>query len=175
MKNKEKTTYEEWIERKSSLSYLRTWGCLAKVNVPINKKCKLGPKTVDCVFLGYAHHSIAFRFLVIKSEIPDVHVDTFLESCDVTFFENIFPMKNSYGICSLPTNVIADTSPEFSENFVHVEHTVEPIHDEIESEAPRRRKRPSTPKSFGDDFIIYLMNDTSKTIVEAFASPDADD
>jgi hypothetical protein len=24
---------------------------LAKVNVPINKKRKLGPKTIDCVFL----------------------------------------------------------------------------------------------------------------------------
>jgi hypothetical protein len=50
MKNKQKTPYEEWIGRKHSLSYLRTWGCLAKVNVPINKKRKLGPKTVDCLF-----------------------------------------------------------------------------------------------------------------------------
>jgi hypothetical protein len=50
MKNKEKTPYEEWIGRKPSLSYLRTWGCLAKFNVPINKKRKLGPKTVNCVF-----------------------------------------------------------------------------------------------------------------------------
>jgi hypothetical protein len=66
MKNKEKTPYEEWIERKHSLSYLRTWNCLSKVNVPINKKHKLGPKTVDCMFLGYAHHSIPYRFLVIK-------------------------------------------------------------------------------------------------------------
>jgi hypothetical protein len=54
MKNKEKTPYEEWIEIKSSLSYLHTWGCLAKVNVPINKKHKLGPKIVDCVFLIYS-------------------------------------------------------------------------------------------------------------------------
>jgi hypothetical protein len=67
MKSKEKTLYEKWIGRKSSLSYLRTWGCLAKVNVPINKKRKLGPKTVDCVFLGYAHHSTAYIFFVIKS------------------------------------------------------------------------------------------------------------
>jgi hypothetical protein len=29
-------------------------GCLAKVNVPINNKRKLGPKTIDYVFLGYA-------------------------------------------------------------------------------------------------------------------------
>jgi hypothetical protein len=50
IKNKEKTPYREWIGRKPSLSYLRTWGCLVKVNVPINKKHKLGPKTVDCVF-----------------------------------------------------------------------------------------------------------------------------
>jgi hypothetical protein len=112
MKNKEKTTYKEWIGRKSSLSYLRTWGCLAKVNVSINKKRMLGPKIVDYIFLVYAHHSIAYRFLVIKSEVPDVHVDTFLESRDVSFFENIFSMKNLYDMSSLPTNVIADTTPE---------------------------------------------------------------
>jgi hypothetical protein len=175
MKSKEKTPYEEWIGRKYSLSYLRTWGCLAKVNVPINKNRKLAPKTVNCFFLGYAHHSTVYRFLVIKSEMPDVHIDTFLESRDVTFFENIFPTKNLYGMSSLPTNVLADTSPEPSGNFDHAEHTPEPIHEEIDSEAPRRSKRPRTAKSFGDDFTIYLMDDTPKTIVEAFASPDVDD
>jgi hypothetical protein len=143
--------------------------------VSINKKHKLGPKTVDYVFLGYAHHIIAYRFLVIKSEILDVHVDTLLESHDVTFFENIFPMKNSYGISSLPANVIADTSPEPSKIFDHTEHTPKPIHEEIDSEALRRSKRPRTAKSFGDDFTVYLMDDTSKTIVEAFASPDTND
>jgi hypothetical protein len=51
MMNKEKTPYKEWIGRKPSLSYLRTWGCLVKVNVPINKKRKLDLKTMDCVFL----------------------------------------------------------------------------------------------------------------------------
>jgi hypothetical protein len=95
MKNKEKTPYKKWIGRKPSLSYLCTWGCLAKVNVPINKKRKLGPKIVDCVFLGYAHYSIVYRFLVIKSEVSDVYVDTFLQSHDVTFFENIFFYEKS--------------------------------------------------------------------------------
>jgi hypothetical protein len=142
--------------------------------VPINKKCKLGPKTVDYVFLGYAHLSIAYRFLVIKSEVPDMHVDTFLESHDVTFFENIFLIKKSYDISSLLANVIADTILELSENFDHAEHTPEPIHEEIYSEAPRGSKRPRTVKSFGDDFTVYLMDDTHKTIA-SFASPDADD
>jgi hypothetical protein len=175
MKNKEKTPYKEWIERKPSLSYLRTWGCLAKVNVPINKKRKLSPKIIDCVFLGYAHYSIAYRFLVIKLKVPDVHVDTFLESCNITFFENIFPIKNSYNMSSLPTNVITDTTPEPSENFDRVEHTPEPIHEEIDSEVHRRSKRPRTAKSFGDDFTVYLMDDTPKTITETFASPNVND
>jgi hypothetical protein len=96
-----------------------------------------------------------------------VYIDTFLESRDVTFFENIFSMKKSYGIPSLPANVLADTSPEPSENFDHAKHTPEPIHEEIDSEAPRRSKRPRTAKSFGDDFTIYLVDDTPKIIVKA--------
>jgi hypothetical protein len=132
--------------------------------VLVNKKRKLGPKIVDCVFLGYVHHSIAYRFLVIKSEILDAHVDIFLESRDVTFFENIFPMKNLYAMSSLPANVIADTSPEPSKFFNQAEHTPKPIHGEIDSEAPRRSRRPRTTKSFSDDFTIYLVDDTPKPL-----------
>ena len=60
-KNKEITPFEEWEKKRPTLSYLRTRGCLAKVSVPITKKCKLGPKTMDCVFLGYAIHSEIFN------------------------------------------------------------------------------------------------------------------
>jgi hypothetical protein len=76
---------------------------------------------------------------------------------------------------SLLANVIADTSPKPSEIFDHAEHTPEPIHEEIDSEASRRSKRSKTTKSFSDDFAVYLMDDILKIIVEAFASPDADD
>jgi hypothetical protein len=84
-------------------------------------------------------------------------------------------MKKSYGMSSLPVNVIADTTSEPSKIFDHGEHTPEPIHEKIDSEAPRRSKRPRTAKSFGDNFTVYLVDDTRKTIVEAFASPDVDD
>jgi hypothetical protein len=141
MKNKEKTPYAEWIGRKSSLSYLCTWGCLTNVNVSINKKRKLRLKNVDCIFLGYAHHNIAYRSLVIKLEVPNVFVDTFLQSHDVTFFENIFPINNLDSMSILLENVIADTTPEPSESFVHAEHTLEPVHEENDSEARRRSKR----------------------------------
>jgi hypothetical protein len=63
------------------------------VNVPINKKRKLGPKTIDCVFLGYAIHSVGYRFLIVNSSVPEMTVDTIMESRDVTFFEEEFPMK----------------------------------------------------------------------------------
>jgi hypothetical protein len=84
-------------------------------------------------------------------------------------------MKNSYGMSSLPVNMIADISLKLSKIFDHAEHTPELIHEEIDSEAPRMSMRPRTTKSFGDDFTVYLVDDTPKTIVDAFASPGADD
>jgi len=63
--------------------------------VPINKKRKLEPKTVDCVFLGYAINSVGYRFLVVESGVPDMRVDAVIESSDATFFENEFPMRGN--------------------------------------------------------------------------------
>jgi hypothetical protein len=90
MKNKEVTPFKEWEKKRLTLSYLRTWGCLPKVSVPVTKKHKLGPKTVDCAFLGYAFHSVGYRFLVVRSGVPDLLVGTIMEFRDATFFENIF-------------------------------------------------------------------------------------
>ena len=38
-----------------------------------------------------------------------------------------------------------------------------------------RSQRQRIAKSFGDNFTVYLVNATPTTIVEAYASPDADD
>ena len=65
------------------------------MSVPITKKRKFGPITVDCIFLGYAIHSVGYRFLIVKSGVPDMHVGTIMESRDATFFEIEFPMKNT--------------------------------------------------------------------------------
>jgi hypothetical protein len=66
---------------------------LAKVNLPIPKKRKLGPKTLDYVLLGYAFHSIGYRFFIVKSKVSVMRVGTIMESNDATFFKDIFPMK----------------------------------------------------------------------------------
>ena len=39
-----------------NLNYLKVWGCLAKVVVHKPKKVKIGPKTIDCVFIRYAYN-----------------------------------------------------------------------------------------------------------------------
>jgi len=168
-KNSEVTPYEGWKGRKPSLHYLRMWGCLAMVSVPINKKRKLGLKTVDCIFLGYAHHSTTYKFLVIKSEAPDVLIDTLLESRDVTFFENIFPMNVPYSLLSSSNEFIPEPTPS-------IEPIIDPLGIEEDNNvvAPRRSKRQRVEKFFGDDFIVYLKADTPTTIAEAYASPDAD-
>jgi hypothetical protein len=69
------------------------WGCLAKVNVSINKKRKLGPKIVDCVFLSYSFHNIGYRFLIINSGVLDMLVGTVMGSRDAMFFEDEFTMN----------------------------------------------------------------------------------
>ena len=61
--------------------------------MPINKKRKLGPNTVDGVFLGYTIHSVGYRFLIINSSVHEMTVDTIMESRDAIFFENEFSMK----------------------------------------------------------------------------------
>ena len=92
-KKTNKTSCELWKGRVPSYKFLKVWGCLAKVVVPIPKRIKMGPKTVDCVFIGYAHNSTTYRFLIYKFDIPDLHVNTIIESRNVSFFEEIFPYK----------------------------------------------------------------------------------
>jgi hypothetical protein len=170
MKNKEITPFEEWEKRRLNLLYLRTWGCLEKVNVPINKKRKLGPKTVDCVFLSYAIHSVGYRFLIINSNVPDMGEGTIMESRDATLFEDEFPMKNVPSTYSHDSVSLETPEPK---NIV-VDGSHENIPEDDNGIVTRKSKRRRVAKSFGDDYIIYLVDDTPKTIEEAYSSPDVD-
>ena len=139
--------------------------------MPINKKRKLGPKTVDCVFLGYAHRSTANQFLVVKSDVPDVYVDTIMEFRDATFFENVFPMKDMHSTLKFSSKLIPKP-------VTPVESFKRPpvnIQEEDDNAVLRKSKRPRVEKFFGDDFIMYLVDDTPTSIAEAYASTDADD
>jgi hypothetical protein len=167
-KNIDITPYDGWKERKPSLYYLRTWGYLGIVSVPINKKHKLRPKTVDCIIFGYAHHSTPYKFLVIKLETPNILVDSLIELWDVTFFENIFLMKNAYSLPSSSNEFIPEPMPT-------IESIINPHGNEEDDSgvAPKRSKRQKVAKFFGEDFTVYLIDDTPTTIAEAYASLDA--
>jgi hypothetical protein len=145
-------------------------GCLTKVNVPINKKRKLGPKFVDCVFLGYAFHNIGYRFLIINSRVPDMLVGIIMESRDAVFFRDDFLMKITHDV-----SINEPTIPHG--HFISVEHTKESyIHNHVKDDnvSTRKSKRTRTAKSFGDDYIVYLVDNTPSTIEQAYSSPDAD-
>ena len=49
------------------------------------------------MFIGYVENSVTYRFLVTKLENSLVDVNTIIETKNVDFFENIFPMKLSGG------------------------------------------------------------------------------
>ncbi|KAL0361127.1 UNVERIFIED_CONTAM: hypothetical protein Sradi_3797200 [Sesamum radiatum] len=93
LKHNSSTPFELWKGRKPSLKYFQVWGCPAKVMVLEHNRKKLGAKTIDVVFLGYVETSYALRFLIIKSKIPGIEVNTIVEFRDAIFLEDVFPMK----------------------------------------------------------------------------------
>ena len=57
---------------KPNFRYFKVCGCFAKVGVPPTKKRKVEPKTIDCIFIGYAQHNVAYKFIVIKSTVNGI-------------------------------------------------------------------------------------------------------
>jgi hypothetical protein len=47
---------------------------------------------MDCVFIGYAYNSSAYRFLVYKSSIENIHPNTIMELRNATFFKDVFSL-----------------------------------------------------------------------------------
>ena len=141
-KKKSKSPYELWKGKLPSYKKLKVWGCLAKVQVPLPKRIKLGPKTIDCVFIVYASNSSAYRFLVIKSKVPGINNNIIMESIDAKFFEQICHFKEKHN--EIIKIKIDDSLPRTQ-------------HEQMDDVEPRRSKRARTSTSFGLDFIIFLI------------------
>ena len=86
------------------------------------------------------------------------------------FLKIFFPMRD--GTSSSRQEFIEADS--FAEPIEHNEPTLVKNPEEDNNDAFRKSKRQRTVKSFGDVFIVYLMDDTPKTIEEAYPSPNAD-
>ena len=161
-KDEDKTPFELFKGRAPTYKHLRVWGCLAKVMVPAPKQVTIGPKTVDAIFIGYAHNSNAYRFLVHKSDNSRVHKNTILESRNATFLEHVFPMKSSEDI---------GTSKRTREPEDNIDtETTDSQSKEIEDEEPRRSKRTRFEKTFGPDFVTFMLESEPRTYQEAVSS-----
>jgi hypothetical protein len=151
-KNREVTPYEGWNWRKPNVHFLRTWGCLTKVNLSEPKKRKLGPKTVNCAFLRYAHSNMTYRFLVIKSDTPEQDVNTIMESRDTSFFEDIFPMRAAGSTSLSENNHTHMYDPKYHtpppESF-DKNNTPSEEDNNLVNEPARGSKRPKIAKSCG--------------------------
>ncbi|GKA78030.1 zinc finger, CCHC-type containing protein, partial [Tanacetum coccineum] len=140
-KRNKTTPYELWYKKRPNLSYLRVWGCRAVVRLPEPKRKTLGEKGIDCIFVGYAEHSKAYRFYVIEPN-DSVSINSIIESRDAIFDENRFS--------SIPRP--KDIIPNVQESQMD-DHTDVP--NEILE--PRRGKRAKKAKSYGSDFQLYLV------------------
>ena len=133
------------------------WECLAKVKIPDPRTRKIGSKTLDAVFVGYALDSNAGRFLVINSEVSEITRNTIIEARDAVYFENVFPLRSS--ISSTPSvPLISSTSSGSVPTSV---------------QEPRRSKRRRVDRNLGDDFVTFMIEDTPTTYQEVIASADS--
>ena len=79
------------VEKGELLTFISSkFGVASKVSIPELKKKKIGPKTVDTIFIEYALDSNVNRFLVVNSEISEISNNTIIEVRDAIYFETSF-------------------------------------------------------------------------------------
>ncbi|GKF72765.1 zinc finger, CCHC-type containing protein [Tanacetum coccineum] len=143
------TPYELWTKRKPNLNYLRVWGCRAVVRLSDPKLKTLGERGIECIFVGYAEHSKAFRLYVIEPN-ESVSINSIIKSSDVTFDENRFS--------SVPKPSLRNLNGDIGGSVV-LEEVTEEVVQQPEPD-PRKDKRNRTPKNLGTEFQLYLIKGT---------------
>nr|GEX25606.1 hypothetical protein [Tanacetum cinerariifolium] len=130
-------------------------GCLAKVAVPSPKAQKIGPKSVDCIFNGYAKNNSAYRFIVHEEKKLDIQKNTVMESRNASFFEHIFSClsKETRSSSRLDEEVVQDKRQR-DDNNLQDEIQDQTKEEEVES---RRSKRARNEKSFGPDLLSFML------------------
>ena len=82
------------MERKETqLEKLRSVGVFSQGRGPLLNRVKIGSKTVDCLFIGYAWNSNVCQFLVHQFDNPEVHVHTITESDNAEFLKTFIGIK----------------------------------------------------------------------------------
>ncbi|GKA77850.1 hypothetical protein Tco_0784387 [Tanacetum coccineum] len=127
------------------------------VRLPDPKLKTLGKRGIECIFVGYAEHSKAFRFYVIKPN-DSVSINSIIESRD-----DIFD-KNRLSSVPRPSLRIPNRTEDIGGSMVPKEVTEEVIQQpKLEL---RKSKRNRTPKDFGPKFQLYLIEGTKDEIFD---------
>ena len=105
--------------------------------------------------------ALAIDFWVVKSEVLDVKVGTVMESKYATFFEDVFPMKDMQST----SRQESEETPEPAIPMEYYEQTHDENPEKDDEETLGRGKRQRTAKSFGDDFLVYIVDDTPTSIL----------
>ncbi|GKD96828.1 zinc finger, CCHC-type containing protein, partial [Tanacetum coccineum] len=112
----------------------------------------LGEKGIKCIFVGYAEHSKAFRFYVFEPN-ESVAVNSIIKSRDAMFDENRFSSVLRPSQMSLVNGTKDSTASVVPKKVI--DEVVQQPEPEL-----RKRKGHRTPKDFGSEFQLYLIEGT---------------
>ncbi|GJW34700.1 zinc finger, CCHC-type containing protein [Tanacetum coccineum] len=122
------------------------------VRLPDPKLKTLGERGIKCIFVGYAEHSKAFRFYVIEPN-DSIAINSIIESRDAIFDEHRFSSVPR------PSQRSLVKGTEDSGGSVVSERVTNEIVQQSEPQL-RKSKRHKTPKDFGPEFQLYLVEGT---------------
>nr|GEV89157.1 zinc finger, CCHC-type [Tanacetum cinerariifolium] len=123
------------------------WGCKEVVKLSNPKLKALGKRGIEFIFVGYAEHSNAFRFQVIKPT-DSVSIKSIIESKDAIFDENRFSSvprlsqrslvngTKDIGCSVIPEEVIKENDPKTFDEAMKSQDVVfwkKEINDEMDS------------------------------------------
>nr|GEY88848.1 zinc finger, CCHC-type [Tanacetum cinerariifolium] len=121
----------------------------------------LGERGIECIFVGYAEHSKAFRFYVIKPN-DSVDVNSIIESKDAIFDEH------RLSFVSRPSQRSLVKGTNDSGGSMVSERVTDEIVQQSEYEL-RKSKRQKTLKDFGPEFQLYLIKGTRNEVSDQYS------
>ncbi|GJX74288.1 zinc finger, CCHC-type containing protein [Tanacetum coccineum] len=116
----------------------------------------LGERGIECIFVGYAEHSKAFRFYVIEPN-DLVAINSIIESRDAIFDENRFSSVPR------PSQRSQVNGTEDFGGLVVSEKVTEEVVQQPEPELKKSIMH-RTPKNFGPEFQLYLIQGTRDAV-----------
>ncbi|GJV88817.1 zinc finger, CCHC-type containing protein [Tanacetum coccineum] len=118
----------------------------------VNSMLSYSGLSIECIFVGYAEHSKAFRFFVIEPN-DSVAINSIIESRDAIFDENRFssvPRPSQRSLVNRTEDIGGSVVPE---------KVIDAVVQQPEPKL-RKSKRHRTPKDFGPEFQLYLIEGT---------------